>query len=167
MLEKCIRCGHLGKDCIPNLCALPLEDVNRWAIKLKAYKRITNAELADRSGVPKGTIDAHFSRKKDHSPDVNYSTFAPILCALIGCSDIQCPKEKLDGNTESVEHVIKESQKKIDFLKDELKTERRRLAEMKKALVIVFMLFAASVLLIIISLLLDRYDPSIGFFWRT
>lgn len=158
MFEKCIKCEHLGKNCIPNLCVLPLEDVNKWAIKLKAYRGITNAELSERSGVPKGTIDMHFSKKKRHYPDVNYSTFAPILCALIGSQGMKCPKDKLDGNVEDVDHVIKESRKKIDYLK--------RIAELRlKAIIVLSFALGITLITIIIALLVDKFDPDLGFFW--
>lgn len=159
MFEKCIMCEHLGKDCIPNVCSMPLEDVNEWAIKLKAYRGITNAELSERSGVPKGTIDMHFSKKKNHYPDVNYSTFAPVFCALIGSQDMKCPKDKLDGNVEDVDPVIRESQKKIDYLK---KIAAWRL----KAITILSFALGITLVTIIIALLIDKLNPDLGFIWR-
>jgi hypothetical protein len=159
MFEKCIKCEHLGKDCIPNVCSLPLEDVNKWAIRLKAYKRITNAELSERSGVPKGTIDMHFSKKKDHYSDVNYSTFAPVFSALIGSQDMKCPKDKLDWNAESVDHAISENQRKIDYLK--------RIAEWRlKAIVVLSFALGITLVTIIVALLIDKFDPDLGFIWR-
>lgn len=159
MFEKCIRCEHLGKDCIPNLFALPLDDINKWAIKLKEYRRITNAELSERSGVPKGTIDMHFSKKKKHYPDVSYSTFAPVFCALIESNELHCQKDKLDGQTKGTDEVIKDSKERIDYLK---KIADGRL----KVITILGFALGITLLLIIIALLIDKANPDLGFFWK-
>lgn len=166
MFEKCITCEHLGKDCMPNLCVMSIEEINRWAIKLKAYKRITNAELSERSGVPKGTIDMHFSKKKDRSPDVSYSTFAPVLCALTGCAEMQCQKQKLEGDAKDVAHVISENQRKIDYLKDDVETMKSLARGRMKAIIALGVLLGITLIAIIAALLIDNLNPEIGFIWH-
>lgn len=92
MYEKCLNCDRLGKDCIPNFYTMSVQEIRAWAKKMKEKKGWSNADLAKASGVPKGTIDSNLS--KHARKDVTYSTFAPILCALIGCEgEMLCFKE--------------------------------------------------------------------------
>lgn len=95
MYEKCISCERLGKDCFPNLCVMEMEDIRTWAKLRLKYKGWTYADLSEASGVPKGTIAYSFSQK---GVDVNYSTFAPVLCALIDCppGEYPCPEPSVD-----------------------------------------------------------------------
>ena len=57
MFDRCIGCDRLGKDCVPNLMALPFPDLMNWWKKRQALLDWTNQELADKSGIPVGTIN--------------------------------------------------------------------------------------------------------------
>lgn len=159
MFEKCIKCDRLGKDCVPNIFIMPMDETREWAMKLKAYKRISNAQLAKLSGVPKGTIDMHFSKKTPYSADTNYSTFAPILCALIGCSEkeMPCPKE----------HDTYNEDERIEYFKEQMRITQKTSAGRMKAVIILGILFGFTLVLIILSLYFDSIDPEIGFLWRS
>lgn len=158
MFEKCIKCDRLGKDCVPNVFIMPMDEIREWARNLKAYKHISNAELSKRSGVPKGTIDMHFSKKHPYSADVNYSTFAPILCALIGCAnkEMPCPKEYEESKDES---------ERIEYLKEQMRITQKTSAGRMKAVIILGLLFGITLVLIILSLYVDSHDPEVGFIW--
>ena len=95
MYEKCISCERLCKDCFPNLYVMEVEEIRTWAKLRLKYKGWTYSDLAEASGVPKGTIAYSFSKK---GCDVNYSTFAPMLCALINCppGESPCPEPSVD-----------------------------------------------------------------------
>lgn len=151
MFEQCIKCEHLGKDCSPNLFIMPMKEIREWAMQLKAYKHITNAELSERSGVPKGTIDMHFSKKHTYSADVNYSTFAPILCALIECDHVenQCPNFDHDD----------------EYAEEQFQLVRELAKSRLKAIIVLATLLGLTLFLIILGLLVDRMNPNVGFFW--
>ena len=71
MYEKCIDCDRLGKDCIPNLYIMTSDEIRDWARKRKEFLGWSNADLSEKSGVPKGTIDSNFSKNPDKNADVN------------------------------------------------------------------------------------------------
>lgn len=169
MFEKCIKCEHLGKMCIPNVFIMPVGEMKEWQKKLKAHKKITNAELSELSGVPKGTIDGHFAAKS-HAVDVNYSTFAPIFCALVECEDTEmdCAVENTHGITEEdLQNLKDDYQEQIDFLKEQLE-KSQDIADARKNLVMTLGSFLFITLVLIIgALIVDRLDPNLGFFWRS
>ena len=78
---------------------------------------------------------------------------------MIGSQDMKCQKDKLDGNTDGVDHVIRESQKKIDYLK--------RMSEWRlKAIVVLSFALGITLVTIIAALLIDKFNPDLGFIWR-
>lgn len=160
MFEKCLKCNRLGKDCFPNVFVMDVAGIRLWARKLKVARGITNAELARKSGVPKGTIDNHFSAKATHSADVNYSTFAPVLCALLDCGkeEMECP-----GSSEKDSHTDRD----IEFLKEQLRISQEIAHERKKLLILSCFALFITLSIIILALVVDKINPDIGFFWRT
>lgn len=80
MFEKCIKCNRLGESCVPNLMLLPFSDLIQWWNKRQSHIGWSNQTLADKSGVPVGTI----SRIKAGEMDCRYSTIKSILISLIG-----------------------------------------------------------------------------------
>ena len=164
MFEKCLNCNRLGKDCFPNIFVMDVAGIRLWARKLKIARGITNAELARKSGVPKGTIDNHFSAKATHTADVNYSTFAPILCALLDCGkeEMECP-----GSNEIESFTEEETKRDIEFLKEQLKIAQEIAHGRKKAIILTCFALFIILSIIILALIIDKFNPYIGFFWRT
>ena len=80
MFEKCIKCNRMGESCVPNLMLLPFADLMQWCSKRQKYLGWSNQTLADKSGVPVGTIN----RIKAGEEDCRYSTIRSILITLIG-----------------------------------------------------------------------------------
>lgn len=174
MYEKCIKCERLGKDCIPNLYNMSVEEIRVWAKKLKDEKGWSNADLAKASGVPKGTIDSSFSRKS--KKDVNYTTFAPILCALIdsdgempcynGCDGFQEIEEEnaaLMAQVAKLQSHLEENKKdyeeRIKYLKDQLRWKRQ---------VVVVLIAVSCIMLtfVLAEVVMDWMNPNVGFFQR-
>ncbi|WP_405321006.1 hypothetical protein [Frisingicoccus sp.] len=171
MFEECVNCERLGKDCMPNLWLLSPEEIREWARNRKEYLGWSNSDLAEASGVPKRTIDDKFS--KNSSADVRYSTFAPIICALIGCDGkpMQCRKNEVCQPSlpyyETM--IIRLEEEKIEdralhkdetvFLKDEIKVKTR-------AVITLGFLSFALFSLIVFGLITDMLDPNLGFIWR-
>lgn len=166
MYEKCLDCDRLGKDCIPNIYAMSVDEIRSWARKLKEKKGWTNSDLAKASGVPKGTIDSSFS--KHGKKDVNYSTFAPILCALIGgekemlcykTNETEIEKENiiLQNHVQDIENLKAEYEKEIIYLKDQIQWKRK---------IIKIMIAISCILLFFVcaGLVVDWMNPNYGLF---
>ena len=165
MYEKCIKCEHLGKDCIPNLYVMSITEIRDWARSIKEEKGWSNAHLAELSGVPKGTIDSNFSRHKEKCSDVNYSTFAPVLCALLECEKEEMPcsrfgdeyKEELKN--EAIEELKEEYEERVAYFKEQMAWRKH---------IIIFLIILSCVLISFISveLAIDWNNSGLGFFWR-
>ena len=81
MFEKCIKCNRIGESCVPNLMLLPFADLVQWIDKRQKHLGWSNQTIADKSGVPVGTIKRI---KAGEYMDCKYSTIKSILIALIG-----------------------------------------------------------------------------------
>lgn len=153
MFEKCIECEKLGKECHPNLYIMNMAEIRDFLRARKDFQGMTNADVAERSGIPKGTVDAFFSSSRR---DVNYSTLSPILCALVGnsgempCSPPQAGQAEADAQ-----------------LMDELRTriaKQESLMKWKKQIIA----FLAVIVCILLSVLLaafivDELNDNVGF----
>lgn len=113
-----------------------------WCIARKKAMGISNAKLADVTGVPEGTIDRIFTGRNN---EYRYSTIQPIIRYLIGYDDIT-PEDKpsdyyantIEGYKLAVENknnsinVLKTEYisltKQIEFLK-QLNNEKQQLIE--------------------------------------
>ena len=119
MFAKCIPCEKIGISCVPNLMLLPFPELVQWCIKWQRFLKWSNQVLADKSRVPKGTINRIWAG--DYA-DCKYSTMKNILIALIGgtTDEFSC--------TEQVENElrqIEELERKLAHLADvEAKNER-------------------------------------------
>ncbi len=190
MLERCLNCRHSGKDCIPHLMALAATDLLTWCKDRKKHLDLSNAEIADKSGVPKGTIDRIFG--KEVYTEFRFTTIQPIIRVLTGCKmeDLDCaeiitPDQKLiNENALLKEHIqalekenaylLKQEERYIDEYKALQKQAAENMAGMRQLCRVrlkviitlaVFLLIALGV--IIAALVVDRTNPDKGFFWRT
>ena len=111
MFDRCIGCDRLGKDCVPNLMALPFPDMMNWWKKRQALLDWTNQELADKSGIPVGTIN----RIRKGEDDPRYSTMRSIIHALMGghTAEFHCQK-KLDAEFAHIEELEHQCQELIE-----------------------------------------------------
>jgi predicted transcriptional regulator len=111
MFDRCIGCERLGKDCVPNLMALSFPDMMTWWKKRQALLDWTNQELADRSGIPVGTIN----RIRKGEDDPRYSTMRSIIHALMGGHTAEFPcQKKLDAEFAHIEELEKQRQELIE-----------------------------------------------------
>lgn len=174
MYEKCIKCDHLGKECIPNLYIMSITEVRDWLKKVKEEKGWSNAHLAEESGIPKGTIDSNFSKKSGKISDVNYSTFAPVITALIGCDKaLPCERQcadRLDIELKHLEAENLELKKNIDELKEELDSRisyfKEQMAWKTAVIKILIGISCTMMIFILCELVIDWMDKGMGFFWR-
>jgi len=190
MPERCLNCRHSGKDCIPHLMALAATDLLTWCKDRKKQLGLSNADIAEKSNVPKGTIDRIFG--KEVYTEFRFTTIQPIIRVLTGCKmeDLDCAEhetvdQKLLNTIEKQEEHIKALEKENAYL---LKQEERYIEEYKalqrqaaenmagmrqlcrvrlKAIIALSVLLAIALGVIITALIVDRTNPDKGFFWRT
>lgn len=149
--DRCLRCDYLGVKCDgPNTLAMTLDRWCEWCRSLKDLRGLTNAEIAEESGVSLTTVDRVMAGKA--SKDIMRNTAADINRALVGsegkwpCAmafeaetpatirELELKTAELNGlrktlqeihasYKEELDAVRKEAQAKIDYLK--LENERK------------------------------------------
>lgn len=108
MFEKCIVCKRMGESCVPNLMLLPFSDLMRWCNKRQKHLEWTNQTLADKSGVPLGTIGRI---KAGEYQDCKYSTIKNLLIALIGgTTDEFACTEQVEKELQQMEKLEKQAE---------------------------------------------------------
>lgn len=128
MFDRCIGCDRLGKDCVPNLMALPFPDLMNWWKKRQALLDWTNQELADKSGIPVGTIN----RIRKGEDDPRYSTMRSIIHALMGSHSAEFPcQKKLDAEFAHIEELEKRCLE-LTLEKEALLAKLQTLAELHR-----------------------------------
>ena len=93
--DKCISCEFLGKGCDgPRTTSMT---VDRWCVfmrQIKEYKRLTNEEVADGSGISLPTVEKIMASNAPN--DLRRSTVTCVENFLIGTSGTYpCPYELL------------------------------------------------------------------------
>lgn len=84
MYTECLSCVKLGNGCDgPNFWAMSPDMLVKWIVARMKAMNITNQFLSDKTGVPKGTIDALRAGKRDN---FEFNTLQPILQVLVGAS---------------------------------------------------------------------------------
>lgn len=80
VFEKCLTCESIkSRLCAgPNYMAMTAKELVAWIVEYQRIHNITNLQLSDASGVPKGTIDG-----LKYRTDVRHDTLYPLLKALI------------------------------------------------------------------------------------
>ena len=109
MREKCNNCTRPSKSCIPYLLTLSTRETLEWCRIWKDRLGWSNATLAEKSHVPKGTIDRTLSHVKDEhdTTEVKFITVRPIICALIGCTVEELENCVIANETENAALVEK------------------------------------------------------------
>ena len=141
--EKCLTCPLIGeRRCSgPKFMRAPAKDIVEWVFAFSKLRGITNARLAEASGIPKGTIDGLKKRE-----DVRHETLYPVLKAAIelagGVWDMEsCPAE---SGTLQIEQELEQTKNLLAQRSNEVK-------ERTKA---VYALFGLCVGLVVVLLLL-------------
>lgn len=174
MYSACIRCNKLGSVCKgPNFTDMTIPELIEWMKQRKAYLGWTSQTLAERSGVPEGTVKRVLAATDG---GFKYETVAPLLQALTGSSRAESPCPDPDGSIEEkltsrVRHLEEEladtkalaarndarDADQIAHLKSQANNLRKALSIMTALLIVV--LFA-----IICVLLYDINHSGVGYF---
>lgn len=153
---------------------------------------MSNEDIADRTNVPKGTVDRVFSPR---DADYRFTTMQPIVCVLSGCSaeELDCEAayltpsevllEQVKAKDEIIRHLEEETKRQDEHIKHLEATakadierakneEAESIAYMKRKekshIRLIYTLAIAlsiTVLTILTALIVDRLNPNIGFFW--
>lgn len=191
-MKKCKYCSHPGRACIPYLVTLSQSDTFDWCKIRKEALHLSNEDIAERTGVPKSTIDRIFSPR---DTDCRFSTMQPVICVLSGCTheELDCDNasspssealleqlkvkddlihhldEEIKRQSEHIKQLQADAQANIDRAKQE---EAESLAYMKKkekghvrAIWLLVSALALTLGLIIAALIVDRLNPEVGYFW--
>ena len=153
--EKCLSCPLIKEQrCSgPKFMRAPTKDLVEWLFAYLKLNGITNAQLADASNVPKGTIDGLKNRT-----DVRHETFLPLLKAAIemtgGVWDLaSCPLAHADNNTFELRQEVIRLTEELKREKDVHALSTRLVKERTRAVYALFGLCAGLVLLLVILLL--------------
>ena len=155
--EKCLTCPSIrGKQCAgPNFMTAPTKEVVEWMISFQKLNGITNAQWAEKSGIPKGTIDGLKKRE-----DVRHDTIYPLIKALIELAGgvwggESCPVA-VNVSSEQRQEVLRLTEENLR-LAEELKREKekhersaREIKERTRAIYALFGFCAGLILLLIL-----------------
>lgn len=198
----CINCAHIGKRCDgPNFLVMEMPRLCEWCRLRKDYlhrldPKWSNAYIAEKAAVSKITIDRFLS---GHAEDIKTSTIARVLKVLVNgtwgqypCAMAATEREPIYvDNPALVERCEQlqadlaaaraDDQRKIDFLKEQIKFKEDQMASKDKllaerydflkrkdkAIIWLSVLLGVAVLLLLTVLIVDLLNPNLGFFWRS
>lgn len=140
MKEKCINCPHPSKTCIAFLMTLTTKEMLEWCRYWKDKLKWSNSYLAEKSNVPKGTIDRLISLAKTNEvipAGVKLDTIRPIICALIGCSIeeleiCEVVNTDLAEKCERLSAQIAEAKEMIAIYREQNATYKKQIAALSK-----------------------------------
>ena len=143
MREKCNNCAHPSKACISFLMTLSTREMLEWCRIWKDRLGWSNATLAAKSNVPKGTIDRILSLTKGEldKTDVKLITVRPIICALTGCTLEELENCEVVNTAENATHAeknrllteqLKEAKGVIAIYREQNATYKKQLAVQSK-----------------------------------
>lgn len=175
-MKNCKDCTHAGRDCFPHIASLPSNELIAWCRIRKDSMHLSNNDIADRSGVPKGTVDRIFS---SDLADCRLSTILPIICVLSGCrsDELTCTHDNqtemsmmeknahLSETIERLETENKRQQETIDRLRVTV-SDMKGLARSRMRIISILAIgLAAALLVIIAALVVDKLNSDVGFIW--
>lgn len=143
MREKCNNCVRPSKACISFLMTLSTREMLEWCRIWKDRLGMSNATLAVKSNVPKGTIDRILSLTKSEldKADVKLVTVRPIICALTGCTIEELETCEVENNSAALAEKnallleqLKEVKEVIAIYREQNATYKKQVAELNKRL---------------------------------
>lgn len=149
--EKCLTCPSIkGKQCAgPNFMTASTKGIVEWIIAFQRLNGITNSQLAEKSGIPKGTIDGLKARS-----DVRHDTLYPIIKALIELAGGVWGGESCPVAISVSSELRQESLRLTQELERAKELLAQRAREVKERTIALFCVFGLCVGLILLLLLL-------------
>ena len=195
--NKCIQCDKLGSRCDgPNFTAMTPDRMVEWIRLRKEWLGWTNAMLSERSAAPKGTVDrilagGHADFKMSTiapiikalvggtwgqfpcpDPEAAPPDVKSLLAALEAKEKENAKlKESISTLEEKHEKELKRAEEKHEkderYLMNLIDDLKSQVSDYKRLTRKILMIIAVLVFVIILALMADRSDPSIGFIWRS
>lgn len=126
---------------LPDILSLNSKDLIDWCNSRKKQMHISNAKLANMTGVPEGTIDRILTGK---NLEFRYSTIQPICKLLLGINEETPTNESNDYYTETIDgyklvvqnknQIIKEQQRAYQMVDKEKDYLRKNNDEKQKVI---------------------------------
>ena len=148
---NCLTCPAIkGKQCAgPNFMTAPAKEIVEWIVAYQKLNAITNAQLAEKSGIPKGTIDG-----LKHRVDVRHDTLSPIIKALIELAGGVWGGESCPAAVSGASDHHQENLRLMQELERTKETLAQKAREMKERTRAIYGLFGLCAGLVVLSLLL-------------
>ena len=120
-----------------NIITLNPSELIKWCRQRKKAKGISNADIAEKTGVPMGTLDRVLS---GNYLEFKYSSIQPILTFLLEVDedtpqpeDVESEQEQYYYNTiEGYKLVLKNKNHQIDQLKMDIEKMTQEIVDLKK-----------------------------------
>lgn len=195
--NRCIKCERLGTQCDgPNFIAMAPDQIVEWIRIRKEWLGWTNSMLAEHSDTPKGTIDrilagGHADFKVStiapiikalvggsfgKSPCPDQEPASPDIKSLmesLAAKDKEIERLKCAASAMEERHVKELAhaeecyEREGKYLMSLIDDLRSQVADYKRLVRKIASAAAILALVIIIALIIDRSDPSVGFIWRS
>lgn len=195
--NRCIKCPALGQSCDgPNFAAMSTDRMVEWIRLKKEHLGWSNGKLAEESNTPKGTVDrilagGHTDFKVGtiapiikalvggswgQFPCPDPENAAPDVKTLLGIlkerdneiAQLRTSLEKTEEKHQAqIAHIEEDSEKKVEYLKELIDDMKLQLKDYRRLLINIALLAGVFAVIIIIALLIDKADPSVGFIWRS
>lgn len=184
--EKCLTCNDLGLNCDgPNFLAMETAELGQWCNdKRKHIPGMTYDRIAAETGISKSAVYGFLTGA--HA-DYRIETIRPIVKLIVGgkwddnpCGNLSnSEKAQYEANLQNLSNEIKWRDDKIQHILSENNTLREHLADTNKIVneryefikrkdrFILWLAVLLGITLVIIfgTLIIDRLNPDIGFFW--
>lgn len=181
--DQCITCQYLGERCDgPNFLAMSTERWCEWCRLRKDYLNLSNADVADRSGVSKVSTDRIMAGS---CGDIRVSTMMQVTKALVNGSWGQHPcanpepeivyqdnpvlvqelSELHDERKRLRDALDRKEQEHAAAMEKMEKYTEKRLDYLKKIIRALAIIAAFFGLLVVTALIVDMLNHNVGFFW--
>lgn len=197
MKKDCKNCEHLGRDCPKKLMLLPLDELIDWCLYIMAQYKLTHDDVAKLSGVPKGTLDRVFAKQSADCRYSTIHAIVCALFEFLGISavcvedvtaevviqddtlrqenaELQRKLESAEKDMQTLRDQVADFNSRREFLKAQIAKQDKQIEQLtntirgwRRVVKTLAVLLGVAVLLIIASLIIDKLDPSVGFFWRS
>lgn len=191
-MDKCKKCLHYGKDCLPHLLTLNSVQVAEWCKIRRNALHMSFEELAKQSGIPQSTLERALSHK---GTDCYFSTLQPVIRVLSGCTEDELKCNNPSGQSENsliatihykddaIRRLEEENRRQAEYIeqlqimaKEDIERAKKEEAESldfmknqnKRNIRIIGALsisLGIMLFVIIAALVIDRLNDDIGFFW--
>ena len=191
-MEKCKKCLHYGKDCLPHLLVISNTQLADWCKIRRQSLHMSVEELAHKSGIPQSTLERVLSHK---GADCYFSTLQPVLRVLTGCTQDEMQCKNPSGQSENsliatihykddaIRRLEDENRRQAEYIeqlqimaKEDIERAKKEEAESLnflkrqnkqhvKTITVLSIALGITLFIIIAALIIDRLNGGIGFFW--